>query len=401
VTSLPPAAFAVALSLLPGCGHQRLRHLLDAAGGSEGLALSWDALRRGALFEHEPNLAAALGRDSAALVARWATAAASIDCAAVWSHLQTRRIGVWLTGGLGYPEKLRHDPEPPPILFWQGDATALNAPAAAIVGTRRCTAYGSDVARELGRDLTSAGIAVISGLALGIDGAAHEGALAGVVGGGVAPIAVVGSGLDVVYPPRHRTLWRRVAETGLIVSEAPPGAAPEAWRFPRRNRILAGLALVVVVVESHARGGSMSTVQAAVERGIAVMAVPGSVRSPSSTGTNRLLADGVAPATEAADVLVALSLEGVQATAARPRSEGAADPGPEPLGPNEAALLAAVDWTPTATEEILRRTGLSLAEASSGLVGLEVRGLVRKQSGWWERAATTGFTAPRGYTATT
>jgi DNA processing protein len=262
----------------------------------------------------------------------------------------------------------------------------------AVVGTRRCTAYGLDVARDLGRGLAEAGVTVVSGLALGIDGAAHEGAL--VAGAGAAPpVGVVGSGLDVVYPRRHRQLWRRVAEAGALLSEAPPGAPPEAWRFPKRNRILAGLSDVVVVVESHATGGSMSTVRAAIDRGITVMAVPGSVRSPSSAGTNGLLADGVAPVTDVGDVLVALSLEGAGATAPL-------------LAPTSAEIdddpvLAAVDWTPTATEEVLRRTGLSVPDAATQLTRLEVRGLVRRRGGWWERVVPPGMTAERGYTAST
>jgi DNA processing protein len=191
------------------------------------------------------------------------------------------------------------------------------------------------------------------------------------------PIAVVGSGLDVVYPPRHRALWQRVADHGLLLTEAPPGGAPEAWRFPRRNRILAALAKVVVVVESHASGGSLSTVRNAIDRGITVMAVPGSVRSPASAGTNRLLADGVAPVTGVDDVLTALSLEGaiVPTTTDAPRNNSE----------DESPVLAAVDWTPTATEDVLRRTGWSLGAAATELARLEVQGLVRRRGSWWER----------------
>ncbi len=284
-------------------------------------------------------------------------------------------------GDPAYPPALAADPDPPPLLFWQGNPDALRGPAAAIVGTRRCTSYGLDVARELGRDLSRAGVSVVSGLALGIDGAAHEGALAGAA---APPVAVVGSGLDVVYPPRHRPLWRRVREAGLILSESVPGAAPEAWRFPLRNRIIAALSQVVVVVESHASGGSLSTVRAAAERGITVMAVPGSVRSSSSAGTNRLLSEGVAPATDAQDVVVALSLEGVAipTSSSRPMSV------PQVEVEGEAAtVLAAVDWTPTATEEILRRTGLPLGQGSALLTQLELSGLVRRRGSWWERVA--------------
>ena len=166
--------------------------------------------------------------------------------------------------------------------------------------------------RELGRDLGRAGVRVVSGLALGIDAAAHHGALDAEADGGAPPIGVVGSGLDVTYPRAHGALWTAVAAAGVLVGEAPLGAAPEPWRFPARNRIIAALGSVVVVVESHPRGGSRHTVDAAEARGRQVLAVPGSVRSPASRFTNELLADGCHPARDVTDVLVALGLERVE-----------------------------------------------------------------------------------------
>lgn len=391
---LPAEAWALALASLPGCGQHRLRSALLLADHDAEVA--WRNLAAG---ERLTELAEAIGRDGSSVVARWHVAARSTDVARRWTAFADDGVGVWVERGNGYPEALADDPDPPPVLFWRGDPQALEHPAVAIVGTRRCTAYGSDVARSLGRDLAAAGVAVVSGLALGIDGAAHEGALAaGHVEGqaldddpsmpatGAAdvgpPIAVVGSGLDVVYPPRHRTLWRRVADHGLLVTESPLGALPEPWRFPRRNRILAALAQVVVVVESHASGGSLSTVRNAIDRGVTVMAVPGSVRSPSSAGTNRLLADGVAPVMCADDVLTALTLEGVtlQSPAAHRRVTT-----PAHDDDDDSPVLAAVDWTPTATEDILRRTGLTLGAAATELARLEVQGRVRRRGGWWER----------------
>src|SRR5262249_15322114 len=157
----------------------------------------------------------------------------------------------------------------------RGSLAALDRPRVGLVGTRRCTPTGKSVARQLGRELAACGVAVVSGLAIGIDGCAHQGALAARA---APPVGVVGSRLDVVYPKSHRRLWDDVAAAGVLLSEAPLGAPPEPWRFPARNRILAALSDVVVVVESHAAGGSMHTVRAAVDRGIPVMAVPGSVR---------------------------------------------------------------------------------------------------------------------------
>lgn len=395
-------AHALALAALPGANRHRLASVLAAAGGDPVRA--WRELAGPPTLDLD--LGSRLGAEASRLVDRWRALAATTDVAVGYRRAREQGIDLWLAGEAGYPPALVGDPEPPPLLFHLGGDRAAEAvgalgagagpgarrAAVAIVGTRRATAYGLDVARDLGRGLADAGVTVVSGLALGIDGAAHEGAL--VAGAEAAPpVGVVGSGLDVVYPRRHRHLWRRVAEAGVLLSEAPPGAMPEPWRFPQRNRILAGLADVVVVVESHTSGGSMSTVRAAIDRGITVMAVPGSVRSPSSEGTNRLLAEGVAPVTDVGDVLVALALEGA----------GAAPPlvTPTPAEVDDDPVLAAVDWTPTATEEVLRRTGLSVPDAATQLTRLEVRGLVRRRGGWWERVVPPGMTAERGYTAST
>jgi DNA processing protein len=274
-----------------------------------------------------------------------------------------------------YPERLRADHEHPAVLFAQGDLAALGDVRVAIVGTRRCTGAGAGFARELGRELTAAGVGVVSGLALGIDGAAHRGVLE--VGG--RPIGVVGSGLDVVYPARHRELWGRVREEGVLLSEAPLGTRPAAWRFPARNRVIAALAHLVVVVESHAGGGSMLTVKEAADRDIPVMAVPGSVRNPASAGTNRLIADGCAPVLDATDVLVALGL-----TAAARAAE--VDRRPPPDGQGQ-AVLAAFDWEPATLEHLAVRTGFRLPELALALEGLLESGWVQAEGGWYERVA--------------
>jgi DNA processing protein len=243
------------------------------------------------------------------------------------------------------------------------------------VGTRRCTGAGAGIARELGRELAAQGIGVVSGLALGIDGAAHRGALDG---GGPA-IGVVGSGLDVVYPSRHRELWSQVAERGLLLSEAPLGTRPAGWRFPSRNRVIAALADVLVVVESHAAGGSMHTVREAVDRGITVLVVPGSVRSPASAGTNQLLAEGAAPARDTTDVLVALGL-----TAAQRRARQERRPRPDRTG---RAVLAAFDWQPATLEHLALRTGLAVPTLALTLEVLLASGWISQDGGWYERVS--------------
>jgi DNA processing protein len=220
---------------------------------------------------------------------------------------------------------------------------------------------------------------VVSGLALGIDGAAHEGVLAAKA---APPIGVVGSGLDVVYPKRHSQLWRDVAAAGVLLSEAPLGAAPEPWRFPARNRILAALSHVVVVVESHAAGGSMHTVRAALDRGITVMAVPGSVRNPAAAGTNQLLSEGVAPACVTDDVLVALSM--VTSGPAPPPAFDRRAARTEPDG-DSGLVLTAIGWEAASLDDVLGRTDLSPGRASVVLAELVEAGWLERSGGWYER----------------
>jgi DNA processing protein len=218
-------------------------------------------------------------------------------------------------------------------------------------------------------------VGIVSGLALGIDGASHR----GVLDAGGHPIGVVGSGLDVVYPSRHRDLWARVSADGLLLSEAPLGARPTAWRFPARNRIIAGLADLVVVVESHAAGGSMHTVREAADRSIQVMAVPGSVRCPSAAGTNQLLADGCAPVRDATDVLVALGLSAAsRASVADQRVQ------PDPVGER---VLAAFDWEPATLEHLAVRTGLELPDLALAVQSLLDTGWIDAAGGWYERVS--------------
>jgi DNA processing protein len=225
----------------------------------------------------------------------------------------------------------------------------------------------------------------VSGLALGIDGAAHRGAL---TARGVPPVAVVGTGLDVVYPRRNAELWEAVATTGALLSEYPLGTRPEPWRFPARNRLVAALADIVVVVESHARGGSMHTVTAALERDVDVMAVPGPVRAPAAAGTNALLVAGAAPVRDAEDVLVALGLDSAAS------GRGLSDPGPPPLDAPEASVLAALQQAPATIEQLAQRLEREVYAIAVQLAHLEMAGLVTAAGGWWE--VTGAAPGPRG-----
>lgn len=201
-----------------------------------------------------------------------------------------------------YPASLRLLPQPPVMLFVRGRAGVLGHPGVAMVGTRACTPYGRDAAAAISLGLASAGYAVISGLARGIDAAAHQAA----ADAGGATIAVLGTGVDVTYPPEHAGLARRIVEVGCLVSEFPPGTPPRKYHFPQRNRLIAGLARAVVVVEADERSGALITAGHALEQGKDVFAVPGPIDAPTSRGTNRLIQDGAGLVSCAADVIDAL-----------------------------------------------------------------------------------------------
>jgi DNA processing protein len=269
----------------------------------------------------------------------------------------------------GYPARLRSIHDPPVGLFVRGVAPVelLAAPCIAIVGARACSQYGTEVATMLAERLAAAGVVVVSGLARGIDGAAHRGALRA---GRTA--AVLGCGIDRDYPRAHAALAAEIAAVGLIVSEYAPGVEPAPWRFPARNRIVAGLADATVVVEARLRSGALITADLALEEGREVLAVPGEITSHLSAGSNALLRLGATPATAASDVLEAIGLSR-----------------PEPAEQQLALELTAASETvrrvvvaaAVAFDEIVRRTGLDAAEVSAALVELELFGLAIETDG--------------------
>lgn len=387
---------AAALAGLPGMTPVRLAKLLDGFRP----VLAWKAVRAG-IHPGDPQL-------------RFAASSRKTELGDVAERYRREGVRVLLPDMIEYPSMLVGDPGAPAVLFSLGDPTVLETrPRVGIVGTRSATPYGRQVASELGRDLAGVGVVVISGLAAGIDGAVHSGAL--MVDGEAAapPVAVVGTGLDVVYPPSNRALWERVAAEGAILSESALGTKPHPGVFPARNRIIAALSDVVVVVESHLKGGALYTVEAAARRSIPVCAVPGSVRSRASDGTNALLVDGCAPIRDADDVLVALSLareskEEVSGernaghpVLGRPASGSpAADLGEHcrqtniagldasrrsavSMSANDRAVLAAIDDVPTHLETILSRTDLSIADVAKACDRLTDSGALVAGAGWW------------------
>jgi DNA processing protein len=265
-----------------------------------------------------------------------------------------------------FPARLRAIHDPPAGLFVRGDAplALLDRVSVAVVGARACSPYGIAVATSLGRELAASGVIVVSGLARGVDGAAHRGALdTGLT------IAVLGCGIDRDYPRAHATLAAEIARDGLILSEYPPGVEPAPWRFPARNRIVAGLASATVVVEARERSGALITTDLALEEGREVFAVPGEITSHLSHGTNALLRLGATPVTCAADVLAAIGVEPA------PQSPSAA------LAGVAAAVHAIVAEGAVGADEIARRASLSAGEVAAALTTLELLGLVVQADG--------------------
>lgn len=280
-----------------------------------------------------------------------------------------------------YPRALRHVHGPPPVLHLRGtlarEAGALDAPSIAVVGARDATAYGLGIARDLGRALAESGLVVVSGLALGIDGAAHRGALEA----GGRTVAVVGGGTDVVYPRQHASLRREILERGVLVSEHPPGTAPRPGQFPRRNRIVSGLSLGIVVVEATLRSGSLSTAAHALEQGREVFAVPGPAGAPRSAGPHALLRRGAKLVETVDDVLAELP-----AGVASPTSAG---------GHGSVRLPAELDRVLTAiragiatADELSLQLGLKPADLLEKLLALELRGVVVRGPGGRYAAAS-------------
>jgi DNA processing protein len=265
------------------------------------------------------------------------------------------------------PELLRQIHDPPRTLFLRGSASAevLEQAAVAIVGARACSPYGSQVARMLGRELAAAGLVIISGLARGVDGEAHRGALEA---DGIT-IAVLGCGIDRDYPAAHAELARRICERGLVVSEYEPGVEPAPWRFPARNRIIAGLAAATVIVQARERSGALITADFALEDGREVFAVPGEITSTLATGTNRLLGQGATPLTSADDVLELFGLAASQRPAA-PR-----------IGANAASVVERLTESAASADELARATGLEPGPLAAALAELELAGLATEADG--------------------
>ncbi len=333
-------------------------------------------------------------------------AAANRDHAGELARLE--RLGIAVIGltEAAYPARLRTIPDPPTVLFVKGALLPDDARAVAVVGSRRASPYGRHVSAELGAGLAERGVTVVSGMALGADAAAHEGCLRA----GGRTIAVLGCGIDIVYPPEHTDLYARIAAAGAVVSEFPPGASPTRGSFPQRNRIISGLALGVVVVEAPENSGALITAEHAMEQGRDVFAVPGSVNSEQSRGTHKLLRDGARLVESVDDILEELQLPapGRSGTAlsgpswdAFQMTDEAPAPAPEPpkpkktapqpapppvapapaVSPEEARLLDHLSTAAIHVDDLVDRAGLPPAQVSAALLMLELKGLVQRRPG--------------------
>ena len=298
-----------------------------------------------------------------------------IDVEAELSLCREHGIGVLGEEDEAYPQMLREIPDPPGILFLKGEFQPGDALAIAIVGTRHATQYGLRQAERLGGALARAGLTVVSGLARGIDAAAHRGALAA----GGRTIAVLGSGLLNVYPPEHKELAEEVAACGALISEAAPQAAPRAGCFPQRNRIISGLSLGSVIVEAGDRSGALITARLAMEQGREVFAVPGRVDSRTARGCHRLIRDGAKLVESVDDILEELG----PLVEAAPRDDGQVirHPAELTLNDTEQKILSAIDTEATSIDQIVTETGLPVPRVLSTISVLEMRRLVRRLSG--------------------
>lgn len=298
--------------------------------------------------------------------ARFARFKASFDVAAELRRLAAQGYRFLARSDGAFPPLLGAIHDPPPGLFLRGEGAEalLSRQAIAIVGARSCSPYGRQVARRLGRELAAAGLVVVSGLARGVDGEAHRGALEA---GGLT-VAVLGCGIDRDYPAAHRQLAREIGETSLLVSEYAPGVEPAPWRFPARNRIVAGLCAATLVVEARERSGALITADLALEEGREVFAVPGEITSALSAGSNALLRLGATPCTGAADVLESYGIV-------------PADEVVPPLEPVAAAVLERVREAATSADELARATGLGAGALAGVLTELELAGAVTVEEG--------------------
>ncbi len=348
--------FWVGFTLVKGIGAVRLQGLLDYFGDAE---TAWKA---------NPFELVSAGL-SAKVAGRVVQVRESVNLDEFISQAEKNNIRILTWNEPEYPAKLKEVDQPPPVLYLRGEITLEDSWAVAIVGTRAVTPYGRQVTEELSAALIANGVTIVSGLARGVDAIAHSAA----VKAGGRTIAVLGSGVDKIYPPEHRGLAEKIATQGAVISDYAPGTPPDAANFPPRNRIISGLSRAVVVVEAGETSGALITASFAAEQGREVFAVPGGIYAPQSKGTNRLIFNGAKPLLAARDVLETLDLtRNVERREVRKVL---------PSDPTEAALLQALGPEPRHVDDLRAATGLPIDKVSSTLTLMELKGMVRQVGG--------------------
>lgn len=353
---IDPKAYWVGFNLVKGIGAVRLRNLIQHFGDVE---TAWHA-------SPQEMRAAGLGPK---LIETMQQVRAGVSLELVWERVHSLGIQVLTWEDEAYPRRLKEIDQPPPVLYLRGNLLPEDEWAVAIVGTRGITAYGRQVTAEIASVLARRGVTVISGLARGIDAEAHKAAL----NAGGRTLAVLGSGVDQIYPPEHRQLANQIIASGALMSDYAPGTPPDGVNFPPRNRIISGLSMAVIVIEAGERSGALITAEFAADQGREVFAVPGNINAPKSVGCNRLIHQGARPLLTPEDVLESLDLASFQqqrvARAVLPKDEV------------EARLLSVLTREPMHVDDIRARVDMPIEKVSATLALMELKGMVRQLGG--------------------
>ena len=348
--------FWIGFNLVKGIGAVRFKALLDYFGDAR---TAWQA---------PPQALQAAGL-SPKLVKNLLKIRSQVSLELVWERMQTQGINILTWEDENYPRRLKDIDQPPPVLYLRGDLTPGDEWAVAIVGTRRITSYGRQVTEEVASTLARNGVTVVSGLARGVDAVAHQAAL----NAGGRTLAVLGNGVDRIYPPENRRLAEQIISQGALISDYPLGTPPEGTNFPPRNRIISGLALAVVVVEAGLDSGALITSTFAAEQGRDVFAVPGSILAHQSKGTNRLIQDGAHPLLDPQEILEVLNLTMV--------TEHRSARLVLPTDSTEAQLLQILSSEPLHVDDIHAKTDMPIEKVSATLAMMELKGMVRQVGG--------------------
>ena len=353
VTSVDERVYWVLLTMVKQIGPARFNLLLDRFGSAEA---AWKA----------PLLDLAGAGLERRAIESLGKLRSTVDPEVEWRRIKQQGVSVVILDDPAYPTSLREIADPPPVLYVRGDLSPADDWAIAVVGTRRASTYGRQATERIVSDVARAGVTVVSGLARGIDTYAHRAALAA----GGRTIAVLGSGLDRLYPEENRALAAQIELSGAVLSEFPLGTPPDAMNFPRRNRIVSGLARATLVVEADVKSGAMITATQAAEQGRDVFAVPGSIFSPFSSGPHQLIREGAKIVTDATDILEELHLTAVVEQRATREAL--------PADPTEAALLRLLSDEPTHVDDLTRAAEFPSSTVTATLTILELKGLARQ-----------------------